>query len=61
MSGVEYDPVIRSFMDQQKGLTDRRKEAQPAVHKITMELPVMNWTEVFNDFLAQKIGVMKIP
>eukprot|EP00957_Ditylum_brightwellii_P196080 14939436-Ditylum_brightwellii.AAC.1 len=34
---------------------------QPVVPKITRELPVMQWTDVFDDFLHRKIGVRIIP
>eukprot|EP00957_Ditylum_brightwellii_P045695 3467385-Ditylum_brightwellii.AAC.1 len=43
VSGVEYDLVSRSFIDQWKGMAYRRKETPPVVTRITAELPVMRW------------------
>eukprot|EP00957_Ditylum_brightwellii_P027510 2079524-Ditylum_brightwellii.AAC.1 len=43
-------------VDEWKELTDRKKDAQPAVPKITMELPVMHWIEAFDDFLDNSTG-----
>eukprot|EP00957_Ditylum_brightwellii_P135375 10322321-Ditylum_brightwellii.AAC.1 len=34
---------------------------QPVVPKFTGELPIMQWVDIFNDFLNRKIGVRTIP
>eukprot|EP00957_Ditylum_brightwellii_P198859 15157729-Ditylum_brightwellii.AAC.1 len=50
-----YGTVIRSFTDQWAGLKDRKRQTQPAVLKITAELLIMRWVDVFDDFLSRKI------
>eukprot|EP00957_Ditylum_brightwellii_P029198 2207178-Ditylum_brightwellii.AAC.1 len=42
LSGVKYNPVIKSFTNQWKGLTDQKKDTQAAVSKITTEFPLMH-------------------
>eukprot|EP00957_Ditylum_brightwellii_P061032 4633119-Ditylum_brightwellii.AAC.1 len=56
-----YKTVIKSFLDQWKELNNCKKHTQPAVPKITVKLPVMHWTDVFDDILWRKIGVKIIP
>eukprot|EP00957_Ditylum_brightwellii_P151689 11551621-Ditylum_brightwellii.AAC.1 len=34
---------------------------QPTVPKITGELPIMQWVDIFDDFLNWKIGVRTTP
>eukprot|EP00957_Ditylum_brightwellii_P072881 5538917-Ditylum_brightwellii.AAC.1 len=52
-----YETVIWSFTNQWAGLKDRKHQTQPVVPKITAELSIMQWVDVFNDFLRRKIGV----
>eukprot|EP00957_Ditylum_brightwellii_P024030 1811893-Ditylum_brightwellii.AAC.1 len=61
VSNTVYKIVIKSFLDQWKGLTNCKKHTQPVVPKITAELFVIHWTDVFDDFLVRKIGVRTIP
>eukprot|EP00957_Ditylum_brightwellii_P130375 9945114-Ditylum_brightwellii.AAC.1 len=56
-----YKTVIKSFNDQWTRLKDWKQQMQPVVPKITRELPVMQWTDTFDDFLHRKIGVWTIP
>eukprot|EP00957_Ditylum_brightwellii_P136224 10389150-Ditylum_brightwellii.AAC.2 len=56
-----YETVIKSFTNQWAGLKDRNCQMQLVVPKITGELPIMQWVNVFDDFLNQKIGVKTIP
>eukprot|EP00957_Ditylum_brightwellii_P208250 15356484-Ditylum_brightwellii.AAC.1 len=53
--------LIWSFTDQWAGLKDRKRQTQPVVPKITAELPIMHWVDVFDDFLSRKIGVRITP
>eukprot|EP00957_Ditylum_brightwellii_P043272 3279230-Ditylum_brightwellii.AAC.1 len=53
--------VIWSFTKQWAGLTDCKRHTDPVVPKITAELPIMRWVDVFDDFLSRKIGVRTIP
>jgi hypothetical protein len=56
-----YATVIRSFTQQWAGLKDRKRQTDPVVPKITAELPIMRWVDVFYNFLSRKIGVRTIP
>eukprot|EP00957_Ditylum_brightwellii_P104868 7992344-Ditylum_brightwellii.AAC.1 len=56
-----YETIIKSFTNQWADLKDWKCQVQPVVPKITGELPVMQWVEVFDDFLNWKIGVINIP
>lgn len=58
---LEWDPVIKNFEPQWKALKDRQEADIPDVPKVTKALPIMKWTEAFQDFLSQVIGVRVIP
>eukprot|EP00957_Ditylum_brightwellii_P030281 2293139-Ditylum_brightwellii.AAC.1 len=53
--------VIRSFTQQWAGLKDRKRQTDPVVLRITAELPIMRWVDVFNNFLSRKIGLRTTP
>ena len=57
VANTTYATVIRSFTNQWAGLKNCKRQAQPVVPKITTELPIMRWVDVFDDFLSRKIGV----
>eukprot|EP00957_Ditylum_brightwellii_P190368 14491488-Ditylum_brightwellii.AAC.1 len=59
-SKTVYKTVIKSFTNQWTRLKDRKQQMQPVVLKITGELPIMQWVDVFDDFLNWKIGVRTI-
>eukprot|EP00957_Ditylum_brightwellii_P032613 2471806-Ditylum_brightwellii.AAC.1 len=56
-----YKNIIRSFTNQWTGLKNCKRQIQPMVLKITGELPILQWVDVFNDFLNRKVGVRTIP
>ena len=57
---ISWDPVIKNFADQWKALKDRKIGEVPEVPKITKALPVIKWTEAFEDFIHRIIGVRMI-
>ena len=57
VANTVYATVIQSFTNQWAGLKDCKRQTQPVVPKITAELPIMRWVDVFDDFLSRKIGV----
>eukprot|EP00957_Ditylum_brightwellii_P128860 9829842-Ditylum_brightwellii.AAC.1 len=57
VANTTYATVIRSFTDQWASLKDCKRQTQPMVAKITAELPIMRWVDVFDNFLSRKIGV----
>eukprot|EP00957_Ditylum_brightwellii_P028418 2145755-Ditylum_brightwellii.AAC.1 len=60
VSNTVYKTVIKSFTNQWTRLKDWTQQTQPVVPKITVELPVMQWTDVFDNFFHRKIGVRTI-
>eukprot|EP00957_Ditylum_brightwellii_P066709 5062214-Ditylum_brightwellii.AAC.1 len=50
-----YSTVIWSFTDQWAGLKDRNRQTDPVVLRITAQLPIMRWVDVFDNFLSRKI------
>eukprot|EP00957_Ditylum_brightwellii_P084440 6421086-Ditylum_brightwellii.AAC.2 len=40
---------------------NRRKETPPADLRITIELPIIHWTEAFDNYLDRKAGVRTFP
>eukprot|EP00957_Ditylum_brightwellii_P117728 8981159-Ditylum_brightwellii.AAC.1 len=61
ISNTVYETIIKPFTNQWAGLKDQKRQMQPVVLKITGELPVMQWVDIFDDFLDQRIGVRTIP
>ena len=53
--------IMKNFEIQWKALKERKVDDSPDVPKISMALPVIKWTEAFQDFLNRKIGNRNIP
>ena len=58
---MHWNQVGKNFEIQSKALKDRKDEDPLAVPKITKTLPIMKWTEAFQDYLHRVIGVRVIP
>ena len=56
-----WNQVRKNFEIQWKALEDRKEEDTPEVPKFTKNLPIMKWTEAFQDYLHRVIGVRVIP
>ena len=52
---------MSNFEIQWKALKERKDEDDPDVPKITKALPIIKWTEAFQDFLNRDIGARMIP
>ena len=52
---------MKNFEIQWTALKDRKRENDPEVPKIMKALPIIKWTEAFQDFLHQIIRVRMIP
>ena len=52
---------MRNFEIQWKALKERKDEDDPEVPQITKALPIIKWTEAFQDCLNQVIGAKMIP
>lgn len=59
--GLTYATVIKDFAEQWKALKARRDEKEAEVPKISRALPVIKWTEAFDDYLHRTVGVRYIP
>lgn len=60
-ANLQWTHVMKNFEIQWKALKDRKNDDDPDVPKITKALPIIKWTEAFQDFLNRKIGVRMIP
>ena len=60
-SNIEGNQVMSNFEIQWKALKERKDEDDPEGPKITKALPIIKWTEAFQDFLNRVIGARMIP
>ena len=61
VANMRWTQVIKNFEDQWKALKGRKEDDEPDVPKISKSLPIIKWTEAFQDFLHWVIGVRMIP
>ena len=52
---------MSNFEIKWKAPKERKDEDDPEVPKITKALPIIKWTEAFQDFLSRAIGIRMIP
>ena len=60
-ANMRWNNVIKNFEIQWKALKTKRDEDTPDVPKISKALPIIKWTEAFQDHLHRVIGVRMIP
>ena len=60
-ANLQWNQVMSNFEIQWKALKNRKDEDDPDVKKITKALPIIKWTEAFQDFLSRVIGARMIP
>ena len=60
-ANIQWNQVMSNFEIQWKVLKDRKDEDDPDVPTITKALPIIKWTEAFQDFLHRVIGARMIP
>ena len=58
---MRRENVIKNFEIQWKAVKTKRDEDTPEVPKISKSLPIIKWTETFQDHLDHVIGVRMIP
>ena len=60
-ANIQWNQVMSSFEIQWRALQNRKDGGDPDVPTITKALPIIKWTEVFQDFLHRVIGARMIP
>ena len=60
-ANLQWNTVMKNFDVQWTALKEKRGEDSPETPKISKALPVIKWTEAFQDFLNRKIGNRNIP
>ena len=60
-ANMQWNNIIKNFEIQWKALKTKREEDTPEVPKISKFLPIIKWTEAFQDHLHRVIGVRMIP
>ena len=60
-SNLQWNTVMKNFDVQWTALKEKKGEDSPETPKIFKALPVIKWTEAFQDFLNRKIGNRNIP
>ena len=60
-ANIRWNNVVKNFESQWESLEEKKEAAVPEIPKIGKALPIIKWTEVFQDFLKQVIGARYIP
>ena len=60
-ANIQWNQVMSNFEIQWKALKDRKDEDDPDLPTITKALPIIKWTDTFQDFLHRVIGARMIP
>ena len=60
-ANLQWNTVMKNFDIQWTALKEKKGEDSPETPKISKVLPVIKWTEAFQDFLNRKIGNQNIP
>ena len=60
-ANIQQNHFMSNFEIQWKALKDRKDEDDPDVPKTTKALPIIKWTEAFQEFLNRVIGARMIP
>lgn len=61
VANIQWNPIIKLFMEHWKELMDCKDADTPSIPKITKTLVVTKWMEAFQDFLHQVVGACYIP
>ena len=60
-ANLQWSTVMKNFEIQWTVLKERKGDDSPDIPKISKALPVIKWTEAFQDFLNRKIRNRNIP
>ena len=61
VANLQWNTVMKNFDIQWTALKEKKGDDSPETLKISKALPVIKWTEAFQDFLNRKIGNCNIP
>ena len=56
VTNMHYTNVLKNFGEQWDAISQKAKDDEPDIPKITRSLPIVRWTESFEDFLHQVVG-----
>ena len=60
-NNMHYQRTLIDFYEQWENLVKKGEESAPATPCITRSLPIIKWTESFEEFLHQVLGVTHVP
>ena len=60
-ANLQWNTIMKNFNIHCTALKERKGDDSPETPKISKVLPVIKWTEAFQDFLNSKIGNRNIP
>ena len=60
-ANLQWNTIMKNFDIQWATLKEKKGDDSPETPKISKVLPVIKWTEAFQDFLNRKIGNRNIP
>ena len=58
---VHYENCLIDFYEQWENLLKKGEDNEPDTPRITRTLPIIKWTEAFEEFLHQVLGVQSVP
>ena len=61
VANLQWNTMMKNFDIQWTTLKEKKGDDSPETPKISKALPVIKWTEAFQDFLNRKIGNHNIP
>ena len=61
VANLQWSTIMKNFEIQWTVLKERKGDDSPDIPKISKALPVIKWTEAFQDFLNRKNGNCNIP
>ena len=60
-ANMHFNNVLKDYGKQYESLIAKKESDEPSVPKISRSLPIVRWTESFEDFLHEMIGIRNIP
>ena len=61
VANLQWNTIMKNFDIQWTALKEKKGDDSPETPKISKALPVIKWTEAFQNFLNKKIGYHNVP